>query len=225
MLLGCGGKARLVGGDQVSVVAASALPAPDAQDAAAELRAARLGPRDKITIDVFGVEGFKREMQIDASGYISYPFVGQVMAAGRTPGELANMIASALRADAIKDPQVTVNLVEQTSQVVTVEGSVQEPGLYPVIGDMTLLRAVASAKGTTDIADSEHAVIFRTVGNRKMAALYSLTAVREGRYADPRIYPGDVVQVGTSAARRTFKDMLQAAPLLVAPLVAVLQNN
>jgi polysaccharide export outer membrane protein len=58
-----------------------------------------------------------------------------------------------------------------------------------------------------------------------MAALYNLDAIRRGTYADPRLYADDVVIVGDSPARRLFRDILQAAPLIVTPIVALLQNS
>jgi polysaccharide biosynthesis/export protein len=90
---------------------------------------------------------------------------------------------------------------------------------------MTLVRSVASAKGLTETASAEHVVVFRTVGTQRYAALYNLRAIREGVYADPVIYPNDVLVIGESAARRTFRDVIQSAPLLLAPVVALLQGG
>jgi polysaccharide biosynthesis/export protein len=67
-------------------------------------------------------------------------------------------------------------------------------------------------------------VIFRTVGGRKMAAMYNLGAIERGAYEDPEVYANDVVVVGDSPSRRIFRDILQAAPLLTAPIIAYLSN-
>ena len=158
-------------------------------------------------------------MQTDGSGRISVPLAGTVPAAGRTPRELADEIAQRLSDGYVKDPQVTINLVETVSQVVTVEGEVERPGLYPVLGKMTLLRAIARAEGATEFADVEEVVVFREVGNQSMAAVYNLGAIRRGNYADPEIYANDVVVVGESGTRRLFKDALQTAPAVLTPLV------
>ena len=142
-----------------------------------------------------------------------------------TPQELARFIEQKLAAQYIRDPQVTINLKETVSQVVTVDGEVKEPGLYPVIGRMTLMRAVATAKGTSEFAKLQDVVIFRTVKGQKMAALYNLKAIRHGSYDDPEVFANDVVVVGDSAARRIFKDALLIAPLLTTPLILLLQNR
>jgi polysaccharide export outer membrane protein len=108
--------------------------------------------------------------------------------------------------------------------VITVDGQVREPGLYPVLGRTTLMRAVATAKGTTEFARLQDVVVFRTVGDQQMVALYNLQAIRRGVYPDPEVFANDVVVVGDSPARRLFRDVLQAAPLLVTPLVALLNQ-
>jgi polysaccharide export outer membrane protein len=148
---------------------------------------------------------------------------GTIPAGGKTPAEVAAMISERLRGRYVRDPQVTVNLKETVSQVVTVDGDVREPGLYPVVGNMTLMRAIATAKGTTEFADSGNVVVFRTVNGQKMVALYNLTAIRRGNYDDPAIYPNDVITIGESQARRFFHDFLQLAPALSYAVVTLVR--
>jgi polysaccharide biosynthesis/export protein len=209
----------------VKVVESDNLPEPTRLDLFEQNRPYLIGPFDKLTIDVFGIEELsKQEVQADAGGRISFPLAGIMQAAGKTPGELEEEIEARLRGQYVRDPQVTVNLKETVSQVVTVDGQVREPGLYPVIGKMTLMRAVAVAKGTAEFAKLDDVVIFRTVNGQKMAALYNLKAIRRGYYDDPEIFANDVVVVGDSTARRLFKDALQLVPLVTTPLVVALQN-
>jgi polysaccharide biosynthesis/export protein len=217
---------NVANGQGVEVVQSGELPPPDRSDLLELNRPYLIGPFDKLVIDVFGIEELsKKEVQTDAGGRISFPLAGVIEAAGRTPGELEQIIEQQLRGRFVRDPQVTVNLKETVSQVITVDGEVKEPGLYPVIGRMTLLRAVATAKGTAEFAKLDDVVVFRTVKSQKMAALYNLKAIRRGYYDDPEVFANDVVVVGNSSARRIFKDTLQIAPLLVTPLVYILSNN
>jgi polysaccharide export outer membrane protein len=183
-----------------------------------------IGPFDELSVNVFGLPELSRQqVQADASGRISLPLVGTIEASGKTPQQLAQEIEQGLRKRFIRDPQVSVNLLETVSQVVTVEGEVQQPGLYPVIGRMTLLRAVATARGLTEQASRREVVVFRTVEGQKMAGLYNLDAIRRGTYADPEIFANDVVVVGESRSRRMFETILQTAPLLTTPLILLLQ--
>lgn len=224
-LSACSGR-RLGGDPKIEVVAGSELPTPDRSDIIGADRPYLIGPFDKLIIDVFGIEELsKKEVQTDASGRISFPLAGIIEAAGRTPAEVEETLEGRLRGSFVRDPQVTVNLKETVSQVITVDGEVKEPGLYPVVGRMTLMRAIATASGTAEFAKLDDVVIFRTVKGQKLAALYNLKAIRRGSYGDPEVFANDVVVVGNSSARRLFKDFLQVVPLLTTPIVVALQNN
>ncbi len=225
-LSGCAGPSALGGGEGIQVISGTALPAPDRSDMLSETRPYLIGPFDKLTIDVFGIEELSaREVQTDASGRISFPLAGIIEAAGRTPAEVEDEIETRLSTRYVRDPQVTVNLKETVSQVITVDGQVREPGLYAVIGKMTLMRAVATAKGTAEFAKLDDVVLFRTVKGQDYAAIYNLEAIRRGNYEDPEVFANDVVIVGDSKARRRFKDFLQVAPLLTTPIFYLLQGN
>lgn len=199
------------------------LPPPTRADMLASGRPYMVGAFDKLKVDVFGVEDLQKEVQADAGGRFSFPLIGVVEASGQTPGEIEDEIARRL-GRFVRNPQVTVNLVDTVSQVVTVEGEVNKPGLYPVVGNMTLVRAVATAGGLDELASLEDVVVFRKVNGQRYAALYNLKAIRQGNYVDPEIYPNDVVIVGQSTARRIFRDVMAAAPLLTTPIV-VLSNG
>jgi polysaccharide export outer membrane protein len=224
VLAGCGGREPLVSSPRLTVVQDNTtLPAPERGDLIAGDRPALIGPLDTIQIEVFNVPDLSREMQIDASGRISMPLVGMIDARGKTTGELATAIESALAARYVRNPEVTINIKSSVSQVVTVDGQVVEPGLYPVTNQMTLMRAIASAKGLSEFSKQDDVIILRTVEGRKMAGLYNVAAIRRGMYDDPQIYANDVIVVGDSPERRRFRDLVSVAPLLAAPLIAILQ--
>lgn len=227
-LSACGGSSfkGLETSSAVQLMESYELPQPDRSDIIGDARPYLIGPFDKLSIDVFGVEDLsKEEVQTDASGRISFPLAGVVEAAGLTPAELEDVIEERLRNKYLRNPQVTINLRETVSQVVTLDGQVDKPGLYPVIGRLTLVRAIATAGGTAEFAKLEDVVIFRTVKGQKLAALYNLKAIRQGIYPDPEVFANDVVVVGDSPAKRLFKDALQVVPLLTTPLILLLQRR
>ncbi|HYD12461.1 MAG TPA: polysaccharide biosynthesis/export family protein [Allosphingosinicella sp.] len=202
---------------------ATELPPPEGVDPRTGVRVYRVGPSDRLAISVYGVPDLSQTLLVDSSGRIAVPLAGAVEVAGKTPDEISREITQRL-STYVRNPQVSVNLEQSVSQVVTVDGQVTEPGVYPVVGRMTLMRAIAVAKGATEFARLQDVVVFRTVGDRQMAALYNLAAIRRGTYPDPEIYASDVIVVGDSPARRLFRDILQASPLFVAPIVALLQR-
>ena len=224
-LTSCAHGPVLVGSADVKVIDATALPTPTRADYHGDARPYLLGAYDKVSIKVFGIDELSEEsVQADANGRLSLPLVGTIEAAGHSPAEVAVTIQERLR-KYVRDPQVSVNLVEPVSNLVTVEGEVREPGTYPVIGRMTLMRAVAVAKGTTEFSKLNEVLVFRTVADQRYVALYSLAAIRKGLYRDPDIYANDIVVVGDSTARRIFKDVLQAAPLITTPIIALAANG
>lgn len=210
-LAGCGGSAFNPSPSAVTV--ASTLAPPDSSTGAIDFSNYQIGPNDEVAVEVFGAPELKREVQIDAAGNLSLPLVGTISAGGKRPQEVSALIANQLRGRFIRDPQVTVNVVKASPRNFTVDGAVGAPGHYPIVGRMSLLQAIASAKGASELADLDQVAIFRTVSNRKMAALFSLKQIRAGQVEDPQIYANDVVVVGENATRRFMKDVA-SFPLL-----------
>ena len=223
LVAGCESTPPLTNPQALTVVAGTDLPPPSASDTAVLDPDYAVGPLDRLRIDVFGNQDLSgRIVQVDNGGNIAFAGT-EITAAGRTPAQIGEQIEAALRENYFRDPRVTVNLEQAAARSVTVFGEVRTPGVYPVTGRMTLLRAIASAQGLTEVASRDEVIVTRTVNGQNYAAIYSLQAIRAGTYADPRIYPNDVVSVGDSPARRRFRDLIQVAPLLTTPLVLLLQ--
>lgn len=197
-----------------AVRVAAELPPPDAGKPATDFSSYRIGALDKIEITVFDAPELTREGAVDAAGNFSMPLVGSVAAGGKTPAEVAAVVAAGLSGRYLKRPQVAVTIKEVVSHTVTIDGSVKQPGVYPVVGKMTLQQAIATAKGADEAADLDKVIVFRTVGGQKMAAMFNLKDIRSGRYADPEIYGNDIVVVGENSARRLFRDATMSFPLL-----------
>lgn len=208
------------------MVEADALPLPSSQDALASKTAFLLGPFDYIDIRVFGNPELDIErVQIDASGRIVFPLIGNIEIAGLTPSDASRLIADGLKGKYLRNPSVSVNLKETASQTIAISGEVKRPGIYPLVGDMTLMKAIARAEGWTEFSKKREVIVFRRVDGKQYGALYDAKAIERGNYADPTIYRDDVIIVGDSQARRNLKDILTAAPPLVAPLIFLLDSN
>jgi len=224
LVAGCGGSNALTSSPYLTV-SEDTLPAPTLADVAPAPRQYVLAPRDYIAVTVFGLPEMSLErIQVDNSGNIAVPLAGTFFVNGKRPEEVSREIESQLRREFVRDPRVAINVLETESQLVTVDGEVGLPGQYPVLGRMTLTDAVSSAQGASQFAALDYVVVFRTVEQQRYAALYDLRAIRSGLAEDPEIYSGDSILVGESRARRIFSDVLAASPLLVAPIITLLQN-
>jgi polysaccharide export outer membrane protein len=166
-------------------------------------------------VSIFGAPELGSTGLVDGAGNFSMPLAGTLHVAGLTPEEISAAVETKLRGAYVKNPHVALN-VKQTGnqQAVTVDGEVQQPGIYPVTGQMTLQQAIATAHGASDTANIRNVVVFRTVNNQKMAALFDLKLIRSGRAPDPAIYGNDIVVVGQSAIQKFLRNTTMAFPLV-----------
>jgi polysaccharide export outer membrane protein len=220
-LAGCS-TPKLVGRPGLELVSTGELPPPARQDLLLQQRSYLIGPLDKVTIDIYGVPELSRTTNVAADGTLSLPLLGTIQAMGLSSTELAQQIAKGLDRY-VRTPQVTVN-VDTANQTLTVDGEVTKPGLYPVNGRLTLMRAIAQAEGATEFANLSYVTVYRQVNKQQMAALYDVRAIRQGMYADPEVYANDFILVSEDRGARTFRFFLQGSGLLVAPIVALLQR-
>jgi polysaccharide export outer membrane protein len=191
-----------------------ALPAPDQPKAASLESDYTITAADKLTIKVLNSKELTDEYQVDLAGNISLPLVGEVAAANLTTSQLDTKITELLGQRYFENPDVSVGIKESALRTVTVDGAVKDGGAFPIIGPVTLIQAVALAKGTSEDANARRVAVFRTVGGQRQAAAFDLTAIRRGQSPDPPIYPGDIIVVDGSAVKDAYKKFLQAVPLL-----------
>jgi len=187
--------------------------APDAPKLQ-ETGADKIGPLDTITLNVFQVPDLSGDFQVDPMGYLSLPLIGRVYANGKGLFELQRDLKRLYGTRYLQNPDLSVELKSSLSQRLTVDGSVGAPGIYPVTSEMTLMQAVAAAKGVTSDANTGRVVIFRKIDGEKEAAAFSLRQIRDGRMSDPKVYANDIIVVDGSALRETFHDVILTVPLL-----------
>lgn len=187
--------------------------APDAPSVVAVDDAYKLAPLDTVSINVFQVADLSKDYVVDQSGRMSMPLLGRVDAVGLTTTELADRIAAGLNAKYLRDPNVTVTLKESVSRVFTVDGSVRQPGVYQLSSAMSLVQAIAVARGTDDLANPRRVAIFRTISGKRSAAAFDLTSIRRGETDDPTVYAGDTIVVDGSGVKEAQRNLLQSLPL------------
>jgi polysaccharide export outer membrane protein len=169
----------------------------------------KIAPSDLMEFNVFGVPDMKRDVRVNASGQISLPLIGAVDVAGLTVQAAEKLLATRYQEKYLLDPQVSLFIKEFTTQRIAIEGAVTRPGIYPVSGELTLLRALALSGGFAPYADLQQIVVYRNgAGGAREQATYDLDKVRSGQVADPAIRSDDVIVVQRNARRTALRDSL-----------------
>ncbi|WP_294260858.1 polysaccharide biosynthesis/export family protein [uncultured Sphingomonas sp.] len=175
----------------------------------------RIGPLDTLDVTVFQEPDLSQKgLRVDAAGRVLVPLIGQIQASGQTAVELSKTIAAQLGQRYLVNPQVTVSVVSAVSQRVSVEGSVNEAGVYEIAGRTSLLQALALAKGTSRTAALSQVVVFRNINGQRNAAVFNVSDIRRGAAPDPEIQGNDLIVVGFSNVKAGFRDFLSSSPLL-----------
>lgn len=174
----------------------------------------KIAPLDKLAIKVFRADALSGDYDVDLAGHISLPLIGEVQATNLTTAELDQKLTEMLGRKYFEHPDVSVAIKQSTAHVVTVDGAVNNAGQFAVSGPMTLIQAVALARGTTPDANARRVAVFRTIGGQRAAAAFDLTAIRRGEASDPAIYPGDIVVVDGSKIKEAQKQILQTVNAL-----------
>lgn len=185
------------------------LAAPDAPTLATLETDYKIAPMDKLAVKVFKAEDLSGDYEVDLAGHISLPLIGEVEAANMTTAQLDQRLTEKLGEKYLQNPDVSVAIKASSGRVVTVDGAVREPGSYPVLRPITLLQAMALAKGATEDANIRRVAVFRTIDGTRQAAAFDLQAVRRGEATDPAIYPGDIVVVDGSKIKALQKQIIQ----------------
>ena len=168
-----------------------------------------IGPNDLIDIDVYGVPELKRTVRVNSSGLVSLPLVGQVSLGGLTAQEAEKRLEKVYGEKYLANPQISVFIREFTTQRVTVEGAVAKPGVYPLTGQLTLLRTMALVGGGGPMARLDEVMVYRKAPDGRMETLtYNMEKIRDGAEPDPIIYAEDVIVVKRDATRALLRDSL-----------------
>lgn len=222
-LSACGSTPPLSSDIAAGTAAYSLMPAVEAK--AASVEDYTIGPLDSLDVTVFQEPDLSAKgIEVDASGRIALPLVGSVEATGKTAKQLSAELEQAFGAKYLRNPQVTVTVASSVSQKVSVQGEVNQPGVYQLNGPTTLLDVLSMSKGETQTAKLNEVVVFRNINGERMGAVFDVASIRRGEAQDPIVHGNDLVVVGYSAARRFWQNVVSAAPLFnvftrAAPLV------
>jgi polysaccharide export outer membrane protein len=177
-------------------------PAPEAARAAAATSARpwneqeyRLGPGDKLRVEVYREAQLSQSLQVRPDGRITLPLIGDMAATGRTPAELREAISTSLK-EYVTNPVVTVIVQEAIAAQVYVIGEVTRPGAQILQGPLTVLQALAQAGGLKEFADKSDVRILRPgAGGTTQTIPFDYKEAVRGRIQPMLLQPGDTVIV------------------------------
>lgn len=144
----------------------------------------QLDTGDKVHVTIFGETDLSGDYDVDGSGYIRLPLVGQIQAAGLTLLQVEDKVQRKLSSGYLKDPKVSIEVINYRPFYII--GEVNKPGEYPYASGMNVLTAVAVAGGFTYRADDSD-VYIRHKG--------STEEVSETADQTTKIKPGDIIRV------------------------------
>jgi polysaccharide export outer membrane protein len=180
----------------------------------------QIGEGDTLMISVWGEKELSLSVKVRPDGKITLPALGEIMAASQTPNDLQTDLQKKLRG-IVKNPVVTVIVVEVTNNKVYVFGGGISPGVYSLTGRTTLLqllcqigqqrpvievRAVSpgssSNTSTAQIADLRNSYVIRN-GKKIKKDFYDLF-VNGNMSQDIVIEPNDAIFIPAFQDRNVY---------------------
>lgn len=158
-----------------------------------------LRPGDTVDVRIANVppediQQFSAAYTIDESGMLNLPYIGMVKVGGLPASQVQTEIQNKLIADGIyTNPTVTVT-PPAGMRFISVGGAVRAPGRVPYTPDLTLMTTIAAAGGKNDFAGDQ----IRLVRGGKVQ-IYSWKQLYKDPSKDPRIEPGDQIELKESA--------------------------
>ena len=156
---------------------------------------------DLVDIKVFMEPNMDRVLRISSNGTVTYPLVGNVKIGGYSVSEAEAQLAEKLKFY-IRNPQVSMLIKEYSNKMVYVLGQVKKPSeiAIPPEKTITVLEAVTSVGGFTDIANTSKVKILRMENGKQKSIDVDVNAImKQGKKAlDIELLPGDVVFVPQS---------------------------
>jgi polysaccharide biosynthesis/export protein len=188
--------------------------APDAPAVVSLEEGYKIAPLDTLKVTVYRVPDMSGDYEVDLTGNVAMPLIGNVQAVNKTTSELRADLIARYHPNYLTNPDIAIGVKASSRHSVTVDGAVAQPGMYPATGPMTLMQAVALARGTTENANPRRVAVFRQIKGQRMAAAFDLTSIRRGEAEDPKIYTGDIIVVDGSNNKLLQRQLLQAIPIL-----------
>ena len=147
-----------------------------------------------LNVRVFNQEPLSTKERVRADGHISIPVIGEIVARGKRPAQLAAEIQDRLK-DIVKVPSVIVTFEQGAELKVSVVGEVRNSGVFPIEPGSNVLHALAAAGGLTDYADADKVFVVRKSLPQRVRFRYADLRSHDPKSIEFTLQAGDVVVV------------------------------
>ena len=156
----------------------------------------RLNPGDVLLISVWNEEALQQEMLILPDGTISFPLVGILKAASRTPAQVQDELKEKL-SRLIPDPEINLTVREVSGNNIYIIGKVNQPGRFLMTRPTDVVQALSLAGGFTPYAQSEKIQILRRIGKKQRSIKFDYSKIADGTAMETNILlqSGDTIVV------------------------------
>jgi polysaccharide biosynthesis/export protein len=173
---------------------------------------------DLIQVSVFDSPDLSGPLRVDSKGSVELPLGGSIKVSGLTAAEAGNAIAARLKeAGILLEPHITVSILEYQSQGVTITGEVRSPGVYPLLGNRTVLDMIAMAGGLNENAGKVASVFHRgdTANVRQVPLNVSVQTPESIEASNFKMLPGDTISISRSGVVYVIGDVGRPGGFLV----------
>ena len=178
-----------------NVASLSPVTEPSAPLVGGAAHALQISAGDLLDVNVFDTVELSGRLRVDEHGTIALPLGGDLVVSGLTAEQAGHAIEKKLLdGDILKDPHVSVTVLEYATQGVTVLGEVKNPGVYPLLGAHGLLDLISAAGGATSNAGKAVTVTHRADPNRPIIVNVESKPGRTEAF-NVDIRPGDTIMV------------------------------
>src|SRR6185436_1101194 len=184
-----------------------------------------LGVGDTIRVTVFQNPDLTTEARISERGTIVFPLIGEIALGGQTPAGAGNRIAAQLKqGNFMKDPQVTVSVLQVRSRQVSVLGNVARPGRYALDdANLTITDILALAGGISPGGADTVTVVTNRAGSEKKLEINVAEMIAKGSMSPNfEIQSGDTIYVQRAPVFYIYGEVQRAGAYRLEPDMVVM---
>lgn len=154
-----------------------------------------IGPSDVLVITVWKEESLSGSVTVRPDGFITLPLVNEIQAVGMTPARLRELLETKY-SEFVTAPSVTVRVEKIASSELFLLGEIAKPGVYPAVGNDTIVQVLTRAGGLTMFSDRQNIKVVRRSGEKVTEFTVDYDAILKGDLKqDILLRPGDRIIV------------------------------